>query len=127
MCNKVVTPTTRRANLFSVLLVAITIGFGEADAANMDSIADVRCVIVAMKMGKAPGSAQQTSAIMIALYYLGRLDGRALQANIEDLIAKEVVKMTAAELRSEAVRCGTALAKKGEEISNIGNRLVEHD
>ena len=56
--------------------------------------------------------------------YLGRLDGRASHADIEELIEREVGKMNQAEFRANAVRCGKALARKGKEIQKIGAALV---
>jgi hypothetical protein len=99
--------------------------FGSACAADRQTIADVQCIVVAMKMGAASGSAQQVTATMITLYYLGRLDERIPGMDIEGLIVKEAAKMSRADLRSEAARCGRALTEKGLEIQRIGNRLGE--
>jgi hypothetical protein len=62
---------------------------------------------------------------MAALYYIGRMDGRGSQSEsgLEDLIVKEVTTMTTEALRSEAVRCGTALTKRGTELQEIGARI----
>jgi hypothetical protein len=51
------------------------------------------------------------------------LDGRAPDTEVEGLIEREAEKMTAAEFRSNAVRCGKALTLKGQEIQRIGADL----
>lgn len=105
------------------LVLAISMAWGTAHAANAESIADVRCIVVAMNVSKELDPARQSAAMMIALYYLGRLDGRGSEPDVENLIAKEAAKMSAAELRAEAERCGAALTTKGNEIQRIGDRL----
>jgi hypothetical protein len=106
------------------LLIAFSMLCGTAHSANTESVADARCIVVAMNMSKELGPAQQSAAMMTLLYYLGRLDGRGSKLDIENLIEKEAVKMTAAELRAEAVRCGAALTEKGQEIQKIGRDLA---
>lgn len=107
-----------------VLLVALACGpFFGADAANRFTLSDVRCVVVGLRMAEMPGSQQRGAGMMLAIYYLGRLDGRALDSEVEGLIAREAEKMTAAEFRSNAVRCGKDLTLKGQEIQRIGADL----
>ena len=107
-----------------ILLAAMPMVFGSAWASNQHkTIADVRCIVVAMKMSAGGNSAQQGTATMITLYYLGRLNGRTPGLDVENLIVKEAAKMSAADLRSDAARCGRALAEKGRQIQRIGLRL----
>jgi hypothetical protein len=113
-----------KASILPVLFVGASLFSVKAHADDGESVADVRCVIVAIQIGKMPGAAQQAAATMTALYYLGRLDGRSPKLDLEDLIAKEAVKMTSADFRSEAVRCGNALAEKGDVLQRIGNDLI---
>ena len=61
--------------------------------------------------------------MMLAVYYLGRLDSGAPDAEVEGLIEKEAREMTEAEFRANAVRCGKALTLKGQEIQKIGADL----
>ena len=108
-----------------LILLVTSMVFGNAWAADRRTMSDIQCIVVAMKMSATEGSAQQASATMITLYYLGRLDGRTPGLNVEGLIAREAAKMSAAELRSDAVRCGRVLVEKGREIQRIGLRLME--
>ena len=61
----------------------------------------------------------------MTLYYIGRLDGRRPQLDIEHLLIEETRKMADADYASEEKRCGTRLAEKGQQITEIGKHLVE--
>lgn len=67
---------------------------------------------------------QRTAALMLTAYYLGRLDSRAPDAEVERLIEREAEKMTEAEYRAGTTRCGKALTLKGQEIQKIGADLT---
>jgi hypothetical protein len=90
-----------------------------------ESIADVRCVIIGVKIAASADSAQQSAGVMAALYYIGRIDGREPTLNIETVLAKEVVNMTPTEFSSEAIRCGKHLTERGQEITKLGRDLAE--
>jgi hypothetical protein len=106
--------------LFAALACAPNLA---ARAANRYGLSDVRCVVVGLRMVEMPVSQQRAAGMMLAIYYLGRLDGRAPDTEVEGLIEREAEKMTAAEFRSNAVRCGKALTLKGQEIQRIGADL----
>lgn len=111
-------------SVWVVLFAALAYGPSfAARAANRYALSDVRCVVVGLRMVEMPASQQRTAGMMLAIYYLGRLDGRAPDAEVEGLIEREAEKMTAAEFRSNAVRCGNALTLKGQEIQRIGAEL----
>jgi hypothetical protein len=114
----------RRPSILAVLTVLACLHKVEARAGDEELVADVRCVIVGMQMGKLQDVAQQFSGMTVIFYYLGRIDALSPKPNVEDLIAQEIVKMTSAVLRTEAVRCGEALTEKGNEIQKIGRDLI---
>jgi hypothetical protein len=96
-----------------------------AQAPQGDTIEDVRCVIVGMKLVGSGNSTQQSAGMMDALYYIGRLDGREPKLDIEVLLAKEFVKMTPTDFSHEATRCGGHLTEKGKEITKMGEDMTE--
>lgn len=99
--------------------------FLPARAADPQTIADVRCALVGFRIGQAADSAVRSSGIMLALYYLGRLDGRDPKLDVEKLIIEQVKTMTNADYSSEAVRCGNSLTTKGQQITRIGRDLIK--
>lgn len=109
------------------VLLCLALAFmpsAKADTPDPETLADVRCVLVAMHMVATQAPQQGTAGMMVAMYYLGRLDGHAPRADIERLVKAEVWKATPEELKSDAVQCGQALQKKGRELQKIGAALV---
>jgi hypothetical protein len=102
------------------LLASMRIGAQEAV-----NIADIRCVVVGMKLAAATSSPDQSRGFLLTLYYIGRLDGRLPKLDIEHLIIEETRKMADADYASEEKRCGAGLAEKGRQITEIGKHLVE--
>ena len=117
----------RRAKFGGCLLILLLMSMrlGNARATDQRTMSDIRCIVVAIKMRAGGGSAQKASAAMITLYYLGRLDGRTPGLDVAGLISKEAGKMNAADLRSDATRCGRVLVEKGREIQSIGLSLTD--
>ena len=108
-----------------MVCVLLVIGICEkAHASDRQTVADVRCVVVGLRMIQMTMPQQRAAGMMLAMYYLGSLDGRASHADIGKLIEREVGKMNPAEFRASAARCGKALARKGKEIQQIGAALV---
>jgi hypothetical protein len=90
-----------------------------------EDTADIRCVAVALKMTEMPSTEQKSAGLMMAVFYLGRLDGRVPNLDIEKLIVEQVGKMSNADYSSEAIRCGKSLSEKGQKITQIGQKLSQ--
>ena len=123
----------KHAKLVSLLLAGVSVvGYVQAHADQTDAsasapevIADARCVIVGLGMGSVRGVTLQTAGIMIAMYYLGRLDARSPKPDLEALLGGEAEKITPDDLKSEAVRCGSEFKERGNQLSAMGQHLVE--
>jgi hypothetical protein len=109
----------------SMLVATLGLASMRIGAQETVNIADIRCVIVGMKLAGATSSPDQSRGFLLTLYYIGRLDGRVPKLDIEHLIIGETRKMADADYASEEKRCGGALAQKGQQITEIGNHLVE--
>ncbi|MGH8290948.1 MAG: hypothetical protein ACREV7_18365 [Steroidobacteraceae bacterium] len=94
-----------------------------ARASDQQMVADVSCVVVGMRMIQMAAPQQRAAGLMVATYYLGRLDGRAPDAVVRRLIEREAASMTVAAFRANATRCGKALTAKGQEIEKIAANL----
>jgi len=114
-----------RLSMAIVMGVALASGFcAQARASDRQGIDDAQCVVVGLRMVEMTGPQQRAAGMMLAVYYLGRLDSRAPDAEVEGLIEKAAREMTEAEFRSNAVLCGKALTLKGQEIQKIGADLT---
>lgn len=98
-----------------------------SDAVNSYAVSDARCVVVGLRMAEMNEPQQRAAGTMLALYYLGRLDVRSPDSQLEKLVETEAEKMTQAEFRANAVRCGKALTLKGQEIQKIGADLSNNE
>lgn len=108
------------------ILAAVGVFIGSCQAvcaADQQAAADVKCVVVGLRMMKMAAPQQQGAGTMIALYYLGRLDSLVSDAEADGLIESEAEKMAAAEFRANAVRCGKAFSLRGKAIQKIGADL----
>lgn len=94
-----------------------------ADPANTQTIADAQCMVVGARLSASSDPQQRVPGQMILMYYLGRIDGRSPNADLESLIKTETQKMTTSDLQSAASRCGKQFSARGEEIVRIGKSL----
>lgn len=94
-----------------------------APSADARNIADVRCVVVGMKMAELADAKAKSSGTLLALYYIGRLDGRAPGLDLEAQILSQMKSLSPAEYKSEAQRCGAELQAEGQKITAIGEDL----
>ena len=109
----------------TALLAAIAIPLVQARSQSVETIPDVRCVVVGMRLTGMVNSPQHSAGMALVLYFMGRLDGRVPKLDIEDLMVKEISRMTAADYDSEAKRCGSSLSERGQQIAQIGSDLIE--
>lgn len=111
----------RRIAVAILASAGMTLGLcQEVFASNQQVTSDVRCVVVGLRMMQMTAPQQRGAGTMVTLYYLGRLDSRVPEAEGDGLIESEAEKMTAAEFRANAVRCGKAFSLRGKAIQKIG-------
>jgi len=114
-----------RNNLLKVLAGALSLCMAQVQAQDVETSADVRCLVVGLRIAGMADATQRSAGLMLSMYYIGRLDTHVPKLDLEDLLLKEVSSMTAADYGSEAKRCGASLTDKGQEITRIGKDLVE--
>ena len=114
-----------RKRRLSMLVAALGLASMRVGAQEAVNIADIRCVVVGMKLAGVASSADQSRGFLLTLYYIGRLDGRVPKLDIENLLIAETSKMTSSDDAEEAKRCGAALVDKGEQIAKIGKDLID--
>jgi len=84
---------------------------------------DLRCLL-ALSAAEDAADGQMKPAMMAGVvYYLGRLDGRTPDLDLEAKAAAELKAMSIQDLSDETVRCGAALFARGKAIEAIGEKL----
>lgn len=109
------------AGLFAFGLLAP----GLAHAADSATTDDLRCLVVSLTMAGMGGKDLQAAGMMASLYYLGRIDGRSPEFDLENGVIDEILAMKPADLKTAASRCGDALKGRGEELSTLGRHIME--
>ena len=115
-------PAPRR---LAMLVLSTSAAFNLADAASPESVSDARCLIVAVSLLQSPNNTTRAAAASSALYYLGRLDGREPDVDLQKLVQDEVKKLSPEDIQSEAQRCGHFLSARGKVVSDIGKALAK--
>ncbi|HEY2071619.1 MAG TPA: hypothetical protein VGG48_18810 [Rhizomicrobium sp.] len=112
---------------FAILAVALLCftGTALADATTDDaSEADVRCLVVAINMSEGNATALKLAGTMSALYFLGRIDARSPDMDLEAHLIAELKKMTPEDVKEEAVRCGGMLQARGAYLKDMGEDMI---
>jgi hypothetical protein len=114
-----------RAALFACALAASPLLETSARAQADQYTADVRCLLVSMRLMVAAGDENVKTAAMFAnLYYFGRLDGRVPPAELESRLRDEISRMTPETANEEALRCGDAVNDRVLAAADLGARLI---
>ena|SRR5579859_5981045 len=113
-----------RRTLILALLVSAFSTAGYATEATPDTISDVRCLVAAsVSIGMTNDLDLQESFRNSIFYYLGRLDGRASELDIQQLSRTELKKMSPKDIAVEDMRCGKEFALRGDLLSSMGQSL----
>jgi hypothetical protein len=92
-----------------------------------EASADARCVVIGLNIAGMADASRQSAGTMLALYYIGRLEGRVPKLDLEHFILGQMAGMAPSDFESEARRCGLGLSEKGQEITKIGNAIAKHE
>jgi hypothetical protein len=113
----------KRARFGFAVMLALTL-LSVAHAQDVETAADVRCLVVGIQMSRSLDATQHSSAMMVVMYYLGRIDRAVPGPNLEGLVANTASQMSTSEFQTEAARCGKSLIEKGQLLQQIGSNLT---
>lgn len=106
-----------------LILACVFTASGRAGAANERTVADVQCIVVGARLSESADQKQRLSGEMLLTYFLGRIDGRSPNADLETMIGREAQKMTPSDFSKAARRCGAEFSARGVEFVRIGKAL----
>jgi len=85
---------------------------------------DLRCLVSAAVMSSSSDDPKVKSAGQLAaIYFLGRLDGRTPDLDLEARFAEQAHAMTDADVKSQLQSCGATLSARGAALQTIGKDL----
>jgi hypothetical protein len=94
--------------------------FAPAHAQDAPTDADLRCLLVTF-VGASSGDANiRGASILAAMYYLGRIDGRAPQLDLSAALIPRAKAFRPEQAASEAKRCGAMLKARGDALKQLG-------
>ena len=116
-----------QARMIRIAMAALMLcGLGQtARADDKDTEADVRCLMISMSMIQAQSPTLQTAGMMSVMYWMGRLDGRTPDLDLETRLLADIKAMTAEEFRATALRCGTELQARGKFMTDMGQDMKQ--
>jgi hypothetical protein len=85
---------------------------------------DIRCLIAVSELSQSKDKAVETAGLIASQYYLGRIDGRTPNADLEALIIQEAPKLGNAERGPLLATCGKLIEDRGKALEAIGNKLA---
>lgn len=94
-----------------------------AHAETAETTADLRCVAVAFAMTSDPKFS--SIGMMVALYYLGRLDGRDPDLDLAKKFSDPDALMAGMSVQEAAKSCGEKMSLRGRELKDIAARIEE--
>jgi hypothetical protein len=115
-----------RNKLFALAALASALSFSASARAQDDAqSADVRCLIVTIKVMAAANTDEiKSSTLAGAMYFMGKLDGRQPGFDLESAVVTQLGTMKPEDIGREGQRCGAELQTRGASLQQIGNDLT---
>ena len=110
-------------NLSHVMVAALLAVAGPASAESPETTEDLRCLVA---VAAAAGASDQMTATMVApgfMYFMGRIEGREGEFDLETALRREAATTTAGRIQADALRCGKIMVEKGQALQAIGKSM----
>ena len=113
--------------MFRLGISALALSFAVVTPARADddTTADVRCLVVSAMSVATQDSWLAAAGTLSAFYWLGRLDGRTPDLDLENRVLEQVHSLSPNQLAAEAQRCGELLKDRGAFLTRMGQDLVD--
>jgi hypothetical protein len=112
--------------MIRVLAIAASLSFAAVSgvrAETAETTADLRCLVVSFVGVNNPDPALAQAATMAALYYLGRIDAREPELDLEKKLENPEAVFAGRNMAEVAKACGETLSERGQELQDIGARV----
>jgi hypothetical protein len=112
----------RKSLLIAIGALGLTATAG-AQAQKPDIDGDLRCIaLLSVAIGQATPD-KQGSMIAGAMYFIGRLDGKAPNTDLKAGIKRILEGFTQEQAAADGQRCSAILAEKGQVLQGVGSEL----
>ena len=110
-------------NLWMVIFAPLVIA--AAPPIDAETTKDIRCLVAVSSLAGSDDATVKLAATVGAQYFLGRIDGRRPDLNLETAIIAEASHLTEADIRSLLVSCGGLIKSRGAALQAIGKRMQQ--
>lgn len=83
--------------------------------------ADVRCLLLTLSGAASPDPNVQQGSVLGMLYYLGRINGRTPDLDLQAALAKSAKSFRAQDAERESERCSEAMLASGAELKRLAD------
>jgi hypothetical protein len=112
------------SRLAALVCAALACAAAPAARAADDAVAaDLKCMVVAAALAQNADPSLKNAGAMAGVYYLGRLDGRAPNLDLEARLRATISQMTPQELVPQIQRCGQEVQARVKSAGQIGSRM----
>lgn len=98
-----------------------------AHADDTDNDADLKCMILGVELAASPDPQLQGPGQLTALYFMGRLNGRAPSQDLQAKIIAQAKAMSPGDISTAAQACSTTLAAAGKSLADISQAMAKDD
>ncbi len=109
--------------LVCAALICASVHASAARADEADLKPTIHCMIVGFSMLQMQDADQKRNGLVVAMYFFGKLDGLAPNADLQNLFATESAALAPESLKTEAARCGRELMQRGAVMQQVGKNL----
>ena len=111
-----------------LLLLPLAAACSQGGAPNDEGTAfDLRCFLVLGQMAESGPADTRTQALTAAIYFLGRIDGRDPEFDLEARSESEGAALRGPDAEQLVQRCGAEMQRRGAEVTAIGQRITERE
>ncbi len=94
-----------------------------AAAEESDTTTELRCILLSGNMAGAKDPQARQAGMMMAFYFLGRLDKKYSAAALTDKLEAEAAGLDKEKLQAVVTTCGEQLRMRGAFLEDLGKKL----
>lgn len=106
-----------------IIVCAAALAASVAHASPAEDAADTRCLLLAAELANDADPEVAEGALLMSQYYLGRIDGRRADADLEALMLREIGVMLAPDKEETITACSDQMVARSQALQAAGERI----
>lgn len=113
-----------KRGLFTAIIVAL-LPATPVVAQSKEDMTALRCILVTGSLANSPDQELARNGAIGSLFWLGRLEPRLTEKQIETGGAKAAEQLRDVDINAELQACGAEMARQGEIVERVGKALQD--